>query len=96
VLLETGMIGLILFIWLLRRIWVTLKKGYQTIKDPVMRGVALGALCGYGGLLTHAIGANSFIIVRIMEPFMITLGLIISMQIIEKKNQHTEDSEKPA
>ncbi len=90
VLLETGMVGMILFVWLLRRIWVTLKKGYQTISDPVMRGVALGALCGYGGLLVHAIGANTFIIVRIMEPFMIILGLIISMQRLEKEKATTE------
>jgi len=87
VLMETGMIGLVLFIWFLRRIWVTLRKGYQTLQDPVMRGVALGALCGYGGLLVHGIGANTFIIVRIMEPFMIILGLIISMQILEREKQ---------
>ena len=92
VLLETGMIGLIFFIWFLRRIWVTLKRNSYRLKDPVMRGVALGALCGYGGLLVHAIGANTFIIVRIMEPFMITLGLVFAMRIIEKEAEEKEDS----
>jgi len=90
VLLETGIIGLIFFIWFLRRIWVTLKKNTYQIKDPVMRGVALGALCGYAGLLVHAIGANTFIIVRIMEPFMIILGLVLAMRMHEKDEEEKE------
>ncbi|MDX8386905.1 MAG: O-antigen ligase family protein [Ghiorsea sp.] len=85
VLMETGIIGLILFIWFLRRIWVMLRKSSRDLKDPIMRGVSLGALCGYAGLLVHAIGANTFIIVRIMEPFMIILGLILAMRIIERE-----------
>jgi len=87
VLLETGMVGLIFFIWFLRRIWVMLKKSSRDLKDPVMRGVALGAFCGYGGLLVHAIGANTFIIVRIMEPFMIILGLVFAMRMVEAKKE---------
>jgi hypothetical protein len=93
VLLETGIVGLVLFLWFLRRVWVLLKKSSRKLQDPVMRGVALGALCGFAGLLTHGIGANTFIIVRIMEPFMITLGLILAMQILEnEKQQHEQDS----
>jgi len=94
VLLETGIIGLIFFIWFLRRTWVMLKRSSRDLKDPIMRGVALGALCGYGGLLVHAIGANTFIIVRIMEPFMIVLGLILAMRIVEQKKQSTKQQKQ--
>ncbi|MDQ7001459.1 MAG: O-antigen ligase family protein, partial [Ghiorsea sp.] len=87
ILLETGIIGLVFFIWFLRRVWVLLKKSSRKLRDPVMRGVALGALCGFAGLLVHAIGANTFIIVRIMEPFMITLGLVLAMQILEDEKK---------
>ncbi len=93
ILLETGIVGLILFIWFLRRVWVLLKKSSRTLQDPVMRGVSLGALCGFGGLLVHGIGANTFIIVRIMEPFMIILGLVLAMQILENEKQQHEDQE---
>lgn len=93
VLLETGIVGLILFIWFLRRVWVLLKKGSRKLQDPIMRGVALGALCGFAGLLVHAIGANTFIIVRIMEPFMIILGLILAMQILEKEKRQREEDD---
>ncbi|MFP6645103.1 MAG: hypothetical protein VCF24_16315 [Candidatus Latescibacterota bacterium] len=30
------------------------------------------------GLLVHAVGANTFIIVRIMEPFWLLAGLVVS------------------
>ncbi len=94
VLLETGIVGLIFFIWLLRRIWVMLKKSSRDLQDPIMRGVALGTLCGYGGLLVHAIGANTFIIVRIMEPFMIVLGLIFAMRMLEAEKQAKQKQEE--
>jgi len=85
VLLETGMVGLFLFLWFLRRIWVLLRQGYDQIKDEVLEGAALGVLCGFAGLLVHAIGANTFIIIRIMEPFMILLALLMAALLLERK-----------
>lgn len=84
VLLETGMIGFLLFLWLLRRMWVLLRRCYAELQEPLMKGAALGTLCGFGGLLAHAVGANTFIIVRIMEPFMIMLGLLLAALYIER------------
>jgi hypothetical protein len=86
VLSETGVIGLILFFWLLRRIWVLLRLCHRRIRDPLIRGAALGTLCGYGGLLFHALGSNTFIIVRIMEPLMILLGLLLAALLIEEED----------
>ncbi|MDX8394895.1 MAG: O-antigen ligase family protein [Mariprofundaceae bacterium] len=94
VLLETGLIGLLLFLWLLRRIWVLLRQCYHNLTDPVLKGASLGAICGYGGLLVHAIGANSFIIVRIMEPFMILVGLLLAALLIEQDKDKTDDSDE--
>jgi len=85
ILSETGIIGLALFLWLLRRIWVLLRICRQSLSDTSLKGVALGTLCGFGGLLFHALGANSFIIVRIMEPFMILLGLLLAALLIEQQ-----------
>ncbi len=84
VLTESGILGLVAFFWFLRRVWVLLRQSYRELSDPILKGVAVGALCGYGGLLLHAIGANTFIIVRIMEPFMILIGLILGALFIEK------------
>jgi len=95
VLMETGAIGLILFIWFLRRIWVLLRQCYREIRDPILKGAALGTLCGYGGLLVHALGTNTFIIVRIMEPLMILLGLLLASLLSEQQRSRKAD-EAPA
>ena len=43
------------------------------------RGHALGFLAFTVGLLTHAIGANAFIIIGIMEPFWFFTGIIVML-----------------
>ncbi len=84
---ETGLFGLLPFLWLLRRFWVLLRRCYHRIRDQELHGAALGTLCGYAGLLVHAIGANTFIIVRIMEPFMILMGLLLAALLIEDRRE---------
>ncbi|MDQ6987744.1 MAG: O-antigen ligase family protein [Mariprofundaceae bacterium] len=87
VLSETGIIGLLTFLWLLSRMLGVFRQGYRELEDGRMRGAALGGLCGLCGLMVHAIGGNSFIIVRIMEPLMILLGLVMAALLIQRKEQ---------
>jgi O-antigen ligase len=66
---ETGLVGLLLFLLLVATM---LRESYRVFKvshDPFDKGLAIGFLAGFTGLLFHAIGANTFILVRIMEPF---------------------------
>lgn len=91
ILLESGLIGLILFIWFLRRIWILLKQCYAEIEDETFKGAALGTICGFGGLVVHAIGANTFIIVRIMEPFMIIIALLFAALIVQQDKSRVEE-----
>lgn len=77
VLTETGLIGLAAFgvlLWSLFRAGMT---GYHLSPDPYLQAISLGFVLGFLGLLVHAIGSNTFIIVRIMEPFWLFAGLVV-------------------
>jgi O-antigen ligase len=76
-LVETGLVGFAAFLGLL---WALLKAGVgslRALRDPEERGLALGFVAGTVGLLGHALGANTFIIVRIMEPFWFFAAIVI-------------------
>ncbi len=77
VLIETGIIGFFFFVILMSRIFRQAYHNYRTVSDPLARGLCMGFLAGFVGLLFHALGANTFIIVRIMEPFWFVLAIVI-------------------
>jgi hypothetical protein len=83
VLVETGVIGLAAFLWLL---WTVLRSSVGALRsrhDPDDRGLALGFLAGYVGLLVHGFGSNTFIIVRIMEPFWLFAGIVMMIPALQ-------------
>ena len=87
ILVETGVLGLAAFLWL---VWALLRSSlgaFRALKEPTDRGLALGFLAGTAGLLTHAIGANSFIIVRIMEPFWFFAGIVTMLPMLQPRDQ---------
>jgi len=74
---ETGLLGLFFFAMLMYKVF---KQGFILFgrtQDPMFRGLAMGLIAGTAGLLVHAVGANTFIIVRIMEPFWFLVGLVV-------------------
>jgi O-antigen ligase len=76
-LVETGLIGITAFIVLLFKVFkVSLQAREKFKTDPLFFGLTSGFLAGFVGLLVHAIGSNTFIIVRIMEPFWLLVGII--------------------
>jgi hypothetical protein len=86
VLIETGVLGLIAFLYLLYSIFKMAIKHLNAVKTPYFKGLAVGFLAGYIGLLFHAIGANTFIIVRIMEPFWFFTGIIAVLPALERQS----------
>jgi O-antigen ligase len=78
-LVETGLIGLFIFFYLLFRIYREMIKVYRRLREPFYRGLAMGYVAGFIGLVIHGIGANTFIIIRIMEPFWLFTGIMIML-----------------
>jgi len=52
----------------------------------------LGFLLGFLALLVHAIGSNTFLTVRIMEPFWLFAALVVRGLLIAEATQSTVHS----
>lgn len=83
VLAETGLAGLVAFLWLQVSLFRRVRAILNEARDPLFRGVALGALAGFVALVAHSIGANTFIIIRIMEPFWLLIGMVMVIPQLE-------------
>jgi O-antigen ligase len=98
VLVETGILGLMAFFYLIFTIFRLALHNVKEIKTPYFKGLSIGFLAGFIGLLVHAIGANTFIIVRIMEPFWFFAGIITVLPTIEQQSAtqvETVDIQRP-
>ncbi|HDP68609.1 MAG TPA: O-antigen ligase domain-containing protein [Candidatus Marinimicrobia bacterium] len=84
VLIETGFFGLGLFLYLLYSVLNETWKVFKNAKIPFFKYFAQGFFVATIAMMTHSIGANTFIILRIMEPFWLVCGLVISIPYIEK------------
>ena len=85
VLIETGILGLTAFLYLLYSIFKLTLKNLKELKTPYFQGLGIGFLAGFMGLIVHAIGANTFVIVRIMEPFWFFVGIIAVLPMLESQ-----------
>jgi O-antigen ligase len=75
VLVETGLTGFAVFAWILVRLVQQARRDLALALPGWRRGLAAGYLAGLVGLMVHGIGANTFIIIRIMEPFWLFTGI---------------------
>jgi O-antigen ligase len=85
VLIETGIIGLTAFVYLLYSIFRLTLRNLKEQKEPFFQGITIGFLAGFVGLVVHALGANTFIIVRIMEPFWFFVGIITVVPMLARR-----------
>lgn len=84
---ETGIIGFLIFIWLLTVIFKQSLSIFKQIEDDWLKGLILGFIGGFVGLLFHSFAAATFIIVRIMEPFWFLAAIVIMLPEISNETQ---------
>lgn len=77
VILETGLVGLLAFLFLQYRIAKTLREAYRWTDDWVGRGLAMGMFAATLALMVHSLGTISFLIVRIMMPFWVLTAMCV-------------------
>jgi hypothetical protein len=83
---ETGAIGLIVFSWLIYSIFKNAFAVFKKLEEPFFKGISLGLIIGLSGLLAHAIGTNTFIVVRIMEPFWLFVAIVVMAPSLKEKS----------
>lgn len=75
---DTGIIGLFSFMWLLAALIRQGMLNLNNASNAVSRGISMGFIAGTVGLCTHAIGSNTFILVRVMEPFCFLAAFVVA------------------
>ena len=95
---EMGILGLLSFIWIL----TALRKAcfnalramdkYEESEAWQWRAVVVGFFCALLGLMFHGLAANTFIIVRIMEPFWFLAAVVVALPSIELSENGGESS----
>ncbi len=92
-LVEQGAIGLITFLGML---YVLLKSSYRVYinsHDEFFKGISLGFVAGIVGMVAHGLSTNTFIIVRIMEPFWFLAAIVMAIPDIEENMLQLADGE---
>jgi O-antigen ligase len=84
---ETGFLGVLFFLLLLGTILKESYRVFKTSHDPFDKGLSIGFIAGFTGLVFHAIGANTFIIVRIMEPFWFIAAMVMMIPTLQKEGK---------
>jgi len=80
---ETGIVGVLAYIFLLHSIFKHAKKIFREAKDKFFRGLSLGFLAGFIGLIFFNIGANGFILIKVMEPFWFLTAVVMLIPKLE-------------
>lgn len=74
---ESGLLGLFCFFWINWRIFWRSAYLYRYSDDPLLSSLSLGLMATLAGLMVQAMGTNSFILIRIMEPFWFLAALVM-------------------
>jgi O-antigen ligase len=84
-LVELGLVGMSIFLYMLYQIGKFLLAAHRIAGDNFSKGLTMGLFAGFMGLLVHCIGSNTFIVVRIMEPFWFLMGIAVVVYNIDNK-----------
>jgi O-antigen ligase len=80
VLAETGIVGFLAFAWLLATIFrMGLHVHLNAGEDGFIRGVSVGFMAGFVGILSQSLTAANFVIIRVIEPFWLLTAIMVAL-----------------
>ncbi len=85
VIIETGLVGLMAFVFMQFRVLKSARETYKWTDDWVGRGLGIAAFAITIALIAHSMATISFLIVRIMEPywFLVAMAMVARHNAIE-------------
>ena len=83
---ELGLVGFLAFFWMVSRIYLAASAVYLWYDETWVKAAALGLMASLAGLLAQASGVNTFIIVRIMEPFWFLTAIVMRLYVIKARS----------
>ncbi|MBI3812843.1 MAG: O-antigen ligase family protein [Nitrospinae bacterium] len=88
VLVDTGILGFAAFAMMLIALVRQGIHSFHTVTDRFYKGLSIGFIAGTAAMIAHGIGSNTFIIVRIMEPYWFFAAMVILLPTIEAEEKH--------
>lgn len=85
---ETGLLGLGSFLWLLVHVWRKAYRVFIHAETTKAKAISAGFLAGYTGILVQSITTNTFIIIRVMEPFWVLTAMVFLLPKIYPPEKH--------
>jgi hypothetical protein len=84
--IELGILGFAAFMYLLFCMFRSYRLAFRSVPAGPYKGLMLGLLGAFVGILAHAVTANSFIIIRIQEPLWFLTAMAIRIPEIEAQS----------
>ena len=79
-LFEVGLVGLALFAWVFVRLFKMVRNiiNFDLVKnDDFSMGLTAGFMSGFVAMIAHALSINTFIVIKIMEPFWFMAAIVL-------------------
>jgi len=87
---EMGLVGFSIFIWLLVSLYRLGFAAFESGYLPWEKGIALGYVAGLSGLIVHALTSNTFIIVKVMQPFWLLTAIVCTIYLSNREGEKEE------
>ncbi|MFA6450199.1 MAG: hypothetical protein WCX65_12060 [bacterium] len=91
---EMGIMGVLAFMWIGFSIFQVYRTTSRYLRDFTddqewrWKAVTQGYICAIAGLLIHGLAANTFVLIRIMEPFWFLTAVVASIPHILENKYH--------